>query len=208
MCFSAQASFIAGAGLSIAGIAKLKNNNNKLMQKFAAIPLIFGIQQLCEGIVWITQADSSLVIYNEYARYAFLFFAFIVWPVWIPLSLYSFETKSKKKLCLASLLGVGVVIASGLLWALIHLGARSTISCNHIEYIIDLPETFGPWALFWYCMATIGPLFVTEKKDIRTFGYLIIASVLISGYFYAAHFTSVWCFFAAILSLSVYKIVK
>jgi len=208
MCFSAQASFIAGVGLSIAGITTLKKNKNKSMQRFATIPLLFGIQQICEGFVWITQGDASLIIQNELARYAFLFFAFLVWPFWIPFSIYALETKEKKKRCLASFIGIGTVVASGLLWALVHLGATSAISCNHIEYIVNLPETFEPWILFWYCAATIGPLFVSDKKVIRIFGILIAVSVIISGYFYTAYFTSVWCFFAALLSFYIHKIVR
>jgi hypothetical protein len=51
MCFSATASFVSGSVLTIAGAISLssaKKNNQKL---FAAIPLIFGIQQLFECLV-------------------------------------------------------------------------------------------------------------------------------------------------------------
>ena len=54
MCFSATASFIAGTTLSVVGVAALKRTEAKTELPFAAIPLLFGIQQLIEGVIWLT----------------------------------------------------------------------------------------------------------------------------------------------------------
>lgn len=46
MCFSASASFIAGASLSAIGVAALRNTEKRTEQPLAMIPLLFGVQQL------------------------------------------------------------------------------------------------------------------------------------------------------------------
>lgn len=51
MCFSAAASFIAGTTLSAIGVATLRNTKTTSELPFAAIPLLFGLQQLTEGVV-------------------------------------------------------------------------------------------------------------------------------------------------------------
>ena len=54
MCFSATASLTAGGLLSLTGIATLKKAKDNKRNAFAAIPLIFGIQQITEGILWLS----------------------------------------------------------------------------------------------------------------------------------------------------------
>src|SRR3989338_6633458 len=99
MCFSAQASFITGTILTLFGINLLKSVRQKKFLYFKAIPLMFGIQQLCEGFVWVTQLNSELSLYNAIFRYAFLFFAFIVWPLFVPFALFQIENNPARKRC-------------------------------------------------------------------------------------------------------------
>ena len=83
MCFSATASFTAGAVLVPAGIycmtASLRKRPNTIL--LAAVPLAFGLQQLSEGVVWraLEHDDATLV---RQASLAFLFFALAFWPFW------------------------------------------------------------------------------------------------------------------------------
>lgn len=208
MCFSAQASFLAGTGLTTFGIYLLKQPHKKTDRYFFAIPLMFGIQQLCEGVVWISQMNPELAAYNIPARYSFLFFALVVWPTWIPFSILKMETNNKKGRCLASLLGAGALISTMLAWIALTQGVASSISCNHIQYILDVPKYLLTPSLIWYWMATIGPFFVTNRKYMKEFGVLLLGSAIVALYFYNEWFTSVWCFFAAILSLMIYRIQK
>ncbi len=54
MCFSATASFSAGAFLLGLGTLTLKSARRPRELPFAAIPLLFAIQQLSEGVIWLT----------------------------------------------------------------------------------------------------------------------------------------------------------
>lgn len=205
MCFSAQASFLVGTGLTAFGAHLLRSVKKTNEYFFFAIPLLFGIQQLCEGIVWITQGNTVLDHYNILGRYAFIFFAFILWPTWVPFALWKLENNRDRKYYLASILGAGLVVSTMLAWASIALGIQSTISCNHIEYTLALPRAVSIPGTLWYCIIVSAPFFIVQRKYMYEFGLLLIASAAASAYFYTAWFTSVWCFFAALLSLMIAK---
>ena len=54
MCFSASASFVAGVSLTAIGVATVRKAEGPAERPFAMIPLLFGIQQLTEGVIWLT----------------------------------------------------------------------------------------------------------------------------------------------------------
>ena len=54
VCFSAIASFSAGALLLCAGVLTLKFARRPSELPDAAVPLLFAIQQLSEGVIWLT----------------------------------------------------------------------------------------------------------------------------------------------------------
>lgn len=53
VCFSATASFVAGGTLSVVGGVTLSRVQHRREVPFAHIPLLFGIQQIVEGFVWL-----------------------------------------------------------------------------------------------------------------------------------------------------------
>ena len=205
MCFSAQASFIAGTSLSLFGLTVLRSSNKQSMY-IRAIPLMFGIQQLFEGLVWITQGNSNYTQYTMIGSYGFLFFAFFAWPIWTPFALYKYETDAKRKKILFGLMMAGAVVATLLAWGVLSLGVTSAISCSHIKYSVNWPQTFELPLTMWYCLATVGSLFVMKKRMFYVIGLVGILSIGVSAIAYYQWFTSVWCFFAALLSFAIYRV--
>ncbi len=199
MCFSAQASFGASIVLGIMGMYALRKA--KPQERFLAlIPLLFGIQQFFEGIVWITYANPAHQLITTLATYSFCFFAFFFWPVWIPITVLKMETNSRKKPFLYLLLVLGAIVSSILAFSMIMNGIQTTVSCSHIKYDVFLPEILETIGVIFYCLATIIPLLISSKKWVPLFGLLTVGSVAITHFFYSTYFASVWCFFAAILS--------
>lgn len=204
MCFSATASFGAAGVLSIIGLLSLRKVKNKNLYPFAMVPLFFAIQQAFEGIVWITYDQPVNALVNKFAMFAFLFFAFFFWPVWIPFAFGMIETQKIRRNVLWGLMGVGAAVSSGLIYSVATLGVSAQISCNHIKYIVDTPGIFNQWGVWVYCAATIAPFFISSKRIAWLFGLALCGSVAVTLYFYTAFFTSVWCFFSALLSIGVY----
>src|SRR5690348_1383449 len=84
MCFSATGSFAIAGVLAGLGAASMVRNSSKAQRMFAAIPFIFAAQQATEGIVWLTIHDGQHASLHRLAVGAFLGFALIVWPIWLP----------------------------------------------------------------------------------------------------------------------------
>jgi len=59
-----------------------------------------------------------------------------------------------------------------------------------------------------YLTATIGPLFVTSVKRVYILGVIMGAAFIVSALFYVRCLTSVWCFFAAVISFVVFYIIR
>ena len=54
MCFSATASFTAGTALTAVGGLTVRKSRGKAELPLALVPLLFGIQQLTEGVLWLS----------------------------------------------------------------------------------------------------------------------------------------------------------
>ena len=59
MCFSATASFGASAVLGAIGIIAVAKAKTKPQRLFATIPLIFAVQQLTEGLLWLSLKNAD-----------------------------------------------------------------------------------------------------------------------------------------------------
>lgn len=81
MCFSAEASFAASAAICAVGTLSVARAKNARQLPFAAIPLIFSLQQAIEGVLWIALSNPEYSAWQSKAMYAFLFFAQVFWPV-------------------------------------------------------------------------------------------------------------------------------
>lgn len=56
---------------------------------------------------------------------------------------------------------------------------------------------------WFYVAVVVPPFFLVLKRRVRIFGILLAASLLVAYVFYDYAFISVWCFFAAIISLYI-----
>jgi hypothetical protein len=85
MCFSATASFSAGAVLLGPGTLTLRSAMAKHQRRalpFAAIPLLFAIQQPIEGVIWLTFIYEAALL-NSVMTHVYSFFTHVLWPVYV-----------------------------------------------------------------------------------------------------------------------------
>ncbi len=206
MCFSAGASFGAGAVLTILGIASSKQALAPSQRLFASIPFIFGLQQISEGFVWLSLSHSAFAPIQQIATYIFLFFAQVVWPVWVPLAILKLKPKEKRRRPESILVGIGAIVSIYLAYCLATFHVEARILDYHISYIQDYPAAFSRYCGGLYIIATIAPPFFSRIKGMWMLGITIIISYAITTIFYADYIVSVWCFFASIISIAVYVI--
>jgi len=209
MCFSANVSFIASGLLFLLGGLSLKTIKTKFQIPFALIPVFFAIQQLAEGFLWLELQGHKIGLFKEvyYLVYIFLFFALIIWPTWIPFSILCLEKKKSIKFLLAICLLIGLFISVYCGYYIFVNGVSAKILLKHIYYEYEIPEIFK-YSSFAYLAAVVLPFFLSSVRFVWLFGIVGLLSLLISFIIYTYTLTSVWCFFAAILSLMIYWVIK
>lgn len=219
MCFSPEASFTSAGVLAVIGVATLKEAYPKQMAYLAFIPLIFAFQQFLEGIVWVTLSPNHYhPLLHLVSMKGFLIIASMYWPVWIPYTLYRLEPIPTRKRILGFCLIIGIVaaIAAGL--SLLLLGNEVHIIAHHLAYPIPLKSHDHPIysisregyaiVLTLYVIATIGASLITSIRYVWIFGVLTLIAFMVAQVLYSHSFGSVWCFFAALISVVSYAIVR
>jgi len=206
MCFSAGASFGAATILSTIGVLSIKKAQSPSDTVFASIPMLFAIQQLAEGVLWLALSNPSYAWLQQGATYIFLVFAQVIWPLLVPVSILLLEKKEERKKVQKVLIGIGAVISVYLGFCLLFYNVQASIVGYHISYELDFPPTFGGVGSLLYVIATIVPPFFSSYKRMWTLGTAILISYIITMIFYTDYIISVWCFFASIISIAVLAI--
>jgi len=207
MCFSAEASFGLSVALLSGGVYCVKNalSKNRLLLPVAIIPILFAVQQFSEGWVWIGLRWENAALVRMFAL-VFLAFAIVFWPFWVPFC--AFVTgKRKEKIIFGFLSVLGLVIGLGV-YGPLFISVDSPVAdvINHaIHYNVSGSTTFQfvP-VLLWeamYIAIIASPLFASNSRKILYLGIAIVLSAAVSYLIFWFAFTSVWCFFAALLSL-------
>ncbi len=207
MCFSAGASFGAGVVLSAIGVASIKKVQQPTQLIFASIPLVFAVQQISEGFLWLALADPAYVFMQQATTYIFLSFAQVVWPFWVPLAMLLLEREDKRKKTQWAFLAMGLLVSGYLAYHLITYHALATIIGRHISYNEGFPSGRSGYGALLYIMATVVPPFFSNSKHMWMIGTAILISYIITTIFYEDYITSVWCFFASVISLSVFIVI-
>jgi hypothetical protein len=208
MCFSPEASFIGGAVISTIGIATIRKVHKPSQIIFACIPFFFGIQQITEGFLWLTLPLPDYIIIQKLSAYIFLLMALVIWPIMIPLSVLVMETTKKKIMILRILLVAGIALSLYYTFCLISFSINPQIMRFHIQYNTDFPKSIALFIFATYLIVTITPLFVSSIKRTHLMGIMMFLSCLVTAIFFTQYLTSVWCFFAALISGVVYWILR
>ncbi len=206
MCFSSNASFGAGVVLSVIGVASIRKVQKPRQLLFASIPLIFAVQQVAEGVLWVTLPNPDDITTQKSSTYIFLFFAQILWPLWVPVAILLLEKNDTRKKVQKILIGAGVLVGFYLAYCLMSYHVQAKIIGYHIAYIQDYPASLRVYVIGLYALATVAPPFFSHIKRMWILGAAILIAYLITAVFYEHYILSVWCFFSSIISISVYAI--
>lgn len=206
MCFSAEASFTAAAVLLPAGAITIYRAYRTDWHYFpvAMLPLLFGLQQLFEGLVWVGSSHGNHELVMR-ASLAYMFFSWLAWPVWVPVSTYFLEPQNRRPLYL------GFIVAGSMLGALqyipyfAHEGwlvtrflpfAISYEGTELLDYLTTREVTYGI-----YVAVVVGPLLLSSMWRMRIFGVLVSLVLAVTYFFFSYAYISVFCFGGALMSL-------
>lgn len=208
MCFSASASFTASVLLTLLSLLAFKQAKHRATLLLACSPLMFAFQQASEGFLWLSLTNSAWLSVHLPAMYFFLFCALSWWPVWSPFVLMLLEPHIVKRKILMNLFAFGAFFSLYMLYCLIAYGATASIEGCHIYYLVTIPGQIYTFMGVLYLIPTLIPFFISSIWGMQMLGVAITASYLLSYVFYRFCFLSVWCFFAAVLSMMILVIVN
>jgi hypothetical protein len=200
MCFSATASLTAGAALLAVGAFTTSRARQPAELPFALIPVLFGVQQLTEGALWLTFPDRAPQL-NAVLTLLYSFFSHVLWPIYVPIAVLLLEIVTWRRKLLAGIALAGAAVGLYLMYFLVTEPIVAQVVGHHIAYLS--PHFYVVPVMVLYVLGTCVSAFVSSCGTIRWFGVATFLSLVAAYAFYAVWFISVWCFFAALLSVIV-----
>ncbi len=203
MCFSATASFATASVTAAIGAVAFASVREKRDFPLVVVPLGFAAQQAVEGTLWLLLdrgiADGPAV---AGLSLAFLLFAEVFWPAFIPLAVLLDEPDPRRRPALRVLAACGAALALYLLAALVQTTPGVEVYAGNLRY--DFTGGGAPWIYLPYVVVTCGPLLLSSHRIVRWAGGVTLAAFALAFYAHYQALVSVWCFFAAVNSTLIY----
>ena len=224
MCFSATVSYSAAVVLLSTGVyavqlARRLPPSSSPYWMWALVPVLFGVQQAFEGAVWQALDAGNANAAVPFAL-GFHFFSHFLWLWWFPLSSYLVEPGNtrlsgkirKRVFAVCTIFGAfaGALVYSVILlhpeWMTIAVRAHSIVYNFSVPYSSDIHIPITPVML--YGLLILVPLLFSSHRLIRIFGGLVVLSMALASVAFNQAFVSVWCLFAAVLSLYLVYMIR
>lgn len=209
MCYSAPVSFTASAALVVVGFIgvffALKGNRRFLALNLMAF--FYAIQQFSEGMLWLGSPVFSPHVWGI----VFLFFAFFVYPWYLAFGCYYISRKKPTKRAIAWVGILGLLYGAFLFGNVLMTPDLGLDQCRlHIFYNV---QVFGYYhansdlvnyvLIPIYVLLTCLPCFLSDRRYTSWIGWAILLSSVLCFTFYETYFISVWCFYAAVITIVI-----
>ena len=214
MCFSATASFTASVLLTTTGLYSVNTalSRDTSCLPLALVPVFFGVQQGLEGLVWLGLRGSQPEL-TQVGSLGYLFFSHGFWPFWIPLAAYFLEQRPSVKKIIGGVAIIGLLFSLSLYVPMVAQPNGFTAIINHgsIDYQTRIIyDALWPrdGSRFIYLALVVLPMWLADRWGSRLFAGLSALSLVATYGLFNYAFVSVWCFFAAVLSVYIVYIIQ
>ncbi len=202
MCFSPEADFVGGVLVGGVGVATLMQVQHKRDIPLAALPLAFAAHEVAEGFVWLGTRGTIAKSGADVALYAYLFFAWALLPALIPIAVRLVEPDPHRRRLMAILVVLGSAVGAYLLWVVADHAITARVAGDSIDY--RGVGSIGDTVTVLYVVATCGTFVLSSSRRIVWFGVANLAAVGVIAEVKSEGLTSLWCFWAAIVSVLIY----
>ena len=199
MCFSPVGDLAGGVVVTAIGIdacRHLKGRPENLA--IAGFPLLLGLHQVDEAFVWWGLQGHVSAQVGRVAMWIYLVFALVVLPVLVPALLAVFEHSRWRRWRYVPFAALGAYVSAVLLESMLVGHPTAHLGAYHLVYSIGLRH--GVAYIGLYIVATCGPLLASGRRVLVWFGVANLVAVLALALLCASGFTSLWCFYAALVS--------
>lgn len=165
------------------------------------IPLLFGVQQLTEGVIWLTFNQEAPVLKSAMI-YVYSGFSHVLWPMYVPLAMGILEAVPWRRKTLFAFEAAGIAVGLYLLYFLVAEPVVAEVIGGHIVYLS--PHFYVVPVMVFYLAATCLSCLFSSHKFVNLFGVLALLAFIAAYLVHVGALVSIWCFFAAILSVLIY----
>jgi hypothetical protein len=224
MCFSSTASFTAAALLVPVGIASIRSvlaeaprpGGGNARLALAVTPLIFALQQAIEGAVWLGVVQQPPAPFTEPAALTYLFLAYAFWPFWIPYSALRFgkeQEPGRPRWATRLLPAMGLLLGLVLWLPFLQASGPATPevvqgSLHYHAGLVFADQRLNDLGRGLYVAIICLPLLLAASRGLVIFAVGLLSAVALAEALYGHAFTSVWCYFSAVLSVLILWIVR
>jgi hypothetical protein len=202
MCFSATSSFVASVVIGSIGVATLRHVREPRALLFASVPMLFALHQFSEGMVWLGLDGRIGKIALDHVAFLFTLYAQGLLPLLMPAAVALMEPPGWRRWAILGLTGIGAVVCAWDVTGLVFYPSQVFVEHHSIVYRNLLTGNF--WISCLFILATCGALLLSTHRVVRAYGVLNVIGLTIVEIVRDYAFASVWCFYAAILSVMIY----
>jgi hypothetical protein len=202
VCFSPEADFVSGAVIGMVGVATLTKARSLREVPLAALPLAFAVHQVAEGFVWLGLEGKVSGSLGNFALHVYVLYAWAMLPLVAPLSAALVEADERRRRAMYGFVAVGALVSGYLLWAVVH----ESVGARIVEHTIQYRGVGGlaGLATVLYVIAVCGTLLLSSHRRIVWFGVVNLLAVIAIVWVQADALTSLWCTWAALVSVLIY----
>lgn len=198
VCFSRTADLVVGAALVPFAVAALREVRHSREVPFALLPAVFAVHQFVEAAIWPSATSDAFAIHLAVRTY--LFIAMSLLPTLVPLSVLLLEPHGLR-LRVAPFVILGGVVSAYLGYVVLGRPVKVVVHPHTLEYQQSVQHGIV-WAVL-YIIAVIGPALLSGYPSIVAFGALNLVGLVVVALVYIHAFASLWCIYAAAVSMLV-----
>jgi len=201
MCFSPAASFGGAAVVAGFGAVSLAEVRNAREAVLGALPAAFAVHEAVEGVVWLGVRRDVGPTALHVAAHAYALFAWALLPLWVPLGVFLVEQRRTRRRILGVMVAAGAAMLLWLAWAAIAYPVDA--HAVHHSMIYEMQHRPGSTVAGIYLVLTCGSLLCSSWRPVVILGLVNIVGAAVTVAIKASAFTSLWCAYAALVSIVI-----
>ncbi len=113
----------AREALTTVGALTIRKSQGKTELPLAMVPLLFGLQQITEGVVWISLRHDFPAL-KTVATYVYSMLSHVLWPILVPFAILLVETSRRRRRALSVFQALGLAVGLYLFYFLLRFPVR------------------------------------------------------------------------------------
>jgi energy-converting hydrogenase Eha subunit E len=201
MCWSADADLAAGSVIMAVGVGCVAGVRRPRDIPLAALPLLLGLHQVVESVVWRGQDGMVSASAASTARTLWAVIAFPLLPLLVPVAVLLTSSPAARPVRrrLQALTVVGAATSAVLAVTLAQHPVTARVLGHTMGYSIDVPV--AALIIAGYLAATLGALVLASDPTLRALGVITTVGAAACYLVWELAFASTWCALAAVASL-------